>query len=339
MMRLHRRALLSASLLLAFTETGLVAGLSPSLRSTVPRVSAQPAEKVHHVGVLFPGEGPGFRAFRQALRDLGYSEGRNLTITTRWFAGNLDPVPLLAEELVRQKVDVIVAFPDPAALAAKAATSTTPIVFIAGYPVPAGLVSNLARPGSNLTGFAVTEPGFTEKQMALLKEMVPRATRLAALLEPAAYPLPYFLPEVMAAGDKLGLQVQVLRASTAEEIDRAFEAAGKAGADAMHVYATGLFARNHARIAALAKNRRLPVISFWPEFVTAGGLMSYGTNLRDLFVRMAAYVDRILKGARPGDLPVEQPIKYDFAINVKTARELGLTVPPSLLLQADKVIQ
>jgi putative tryptophan/tyrosine transport system substrate-binding protein len=312
--------------------------LGLSLVGTVLGVSAQPAEKVHHVGMLGTREGSAVHAFRQTLRDLGYIEGRNLTITIPAFEGNLDRVPAQAAELVRLQVDVIVASFDPVAAAAKAATTTIPIVFLAGYPVAAGLVPSLGRPGGNLTGFAAAEGGFTEKQMALLKEMVPRAARLAVLLEPASYPEHYYLPEVRAAADKLGLQLQILKASTAEEIDRAFEAASAAKADAMHVYAAPLFRRNEARIATLAKGGRLPVMFYWPEFVTAGGLMSYSANLTDIWVRMAGTVAKILKGARPADLPVEQPSKYNLVINVTTARELGLTVPPSLLLQADRLV-
>jgi putative ABC transport system substrate-binding protein len=317
-----------------------IVALSLSIVAMLPTASAQPAEKVHHVGALGEREGDQrWVAFRQALRDLGYSEGRNLRITARWSERHRDRLPALAAELVRQKVDVIVTYFDPATHAAKAATTTIPIVFFAGYPVAAGLVPSLGRPGGNLTGFAGAEWGFTEKQMALLKELVPRATRLAGLLEPASLPDHYYLPEARAAADKLGLQLQLLKASTVEQIDRAFEAASHGRADAMHVYAAPLFSRSLARIATLAKSRRLPVMYINPEFVTAGGLISYAPDLRDVGARMAGTVDKILKGARPADLPVEQPTKYRLFINVTTARELGITVPPSLLLQADQLVE
>jgi putative ABC transport system substrate-binding protein len=278
------------------------------------------------------------KAFREGLAALGYVEGHNLAVEFRSAQRRTERFPELAAELVRLRVDVIVTFTTPATVAAKEATNTIPIVFHAGQPVAVGLVASLARPGGNLTGVVPNPEGFTGKQLEVLKEMVPRATSMAVLLEP--FPLhPQYLRDTEGAADRLGLKLLTLKVSSAQEIDRAFEAAANARVDAMHVYASPLTSREQKRIVALAKSRRLPAMYFTPDWVTAGGLMSYGPNFPDLHRRMAGLVDKILKGARPGDLPVEEPLSYNLAINAKTARELSLTVPPSLLLRADRLIE
>lgn len=316
-------------------------GLSLGVLSLPRAVLAQPTGKVHHVGLLGTREGPNTPAFRQGLRDLGYVEGRNLVITYRWSEGKAERFPALAAELVNLKMNVVVASGPSAALAAKAATTTIPIVFtLVGDPVGLGLVSSLARPGGSVTGFSSLVPeGFTQKQLELLKEMVPKATRVAVLRDPGSPTSVQPLPQTMEAAEKLSFKVQILDARTPEEIDRAFAAATQGRAEAIHVHGNPVFFINRDRIVELAATSRLPAMYFSSEVVRAGGLMSYGPDLSDLLRRTAGHVDKILKGAKPADLPVEQPTKYDLAINMKTAKALGLTIPQSLLLRADQVIE
>ena len=319
--------------------------LALSLSVAASHIAAQPTGKVYHVGLLGTREGPTTPAFRQGLRELGYAEGRNIALTYRWSDGRAERFPALAAELVNLKVDVLVASGPPAALAAKAATAAIPIVFtFVGDPVGLGLVSSLARPGGNVTGFAsLVEAGpFTQKQLELFKEMVPRATRVAVLRNPGN-PMealgPGSLAHTMAAADKLGLKIQILDARTPEEIDRAFETATQGRAEAIHVHGDVLFGLHRARIVALAATHRLPALYLTSENVLAGGLMSYGPNANDLLRRTAGHVDKILKGAKPADLPVEQPTKFDLFINLKTARALALPVPASLLLRSDHIVE
>jgi putative ABC transport system substrate-binding protein len=303
-------------------------------------VPAQPTGKVHHIGLLGTREGPSTPAFRQGLRELGYVEGRNLVITYKWSEGKAERIPVLAAELVSLKVAVIVASGPQAALAAKAATTTIPIVFtVVGDPVRLGLVSSLARPGGNVTGFSSLVPeGFTGKQLELLKEMVPRATRVAILMNPTN-PMHRASPETVAAAETMGMKLQILEARQPEEIERAFAAAAQGRAEAIHVGGDPMFSVHRARIVELAATHRFPAMYFSTETVRIGGLMSYGPNSSDLLRRTAGHVDKILKSAKPADLPVEQPTKYDLAINVKTAKALGLTVPQSILLRADQILE
>jgi putative ABC transport system substrate-binding protein len=316
-------------------------GLSLAIGSTAALAIAQSAGTVHHVGMLGPpAESPLMAAFRQGMQDRGYSEVHNIRYTYRSPGANPDADrAAMAIELVRLKVDVIVPYGALFTRAAMAATATVPIVFVTDEPVEHGFVSSLARPGGNLTGLSMTIPGFTEKQLQVLKEMVPRAKRMAILISP--YPRwEAYARESQAAADKLGVRLQVLEARTAEDIDRLFAAATakNTGVDAIHVHGTTLINLHRDRIVALAKTRRLPAMYLFPSSVTAGGLMSFGPDFFDLYRRLAGHVDRILKGARPADIPVEDPTKYILAINVRTARELGLTVPQSLLLRADRVV-
>ena len=316
--------------------------LALAISSAPSLVSAQPTAKVYHVGSLGTREGPNTPSFRQGFRELGYIEGRNLLITYKWSEGKAERFPALAAALVSLKVDVIVASGPPAALAAKGATTTIPIVFtVVGDPVGLGLVASLARPGGNITGFSSLVPeGFTEKQLELFKEMLPKATRIAALRNPTnplARGSQVF--QMARAAEKLGLKIQVLDAQTPDEIDRAFETATQHRAEAMHVGGDPFLGLHRARIIALAAKSKLPTLHFAKTDVEAGALMSFGSSIDDLLRRTAGHVDKILKGAKPADLPVEQPTKYELVINMKTARALGLTVPPSLLLRADQVIE
>jgi putative ABC transport system substrate-binding protein len=316
---------------------GTVAG---SLLAASLVAEAQRQNRVFRVGFLRPGQPPKafIDDFQQGLRELGYVEGKNLVIEYRFTDGSTDPLPRLAAELVRLKVDVILASAGPAAVAVESVTNTMPIVF-AGVidPVAFGLVPNLAHPGGNVTGLALSSADLAGKRMQLLKEVVPKLTRVAVLWHPANPSNPPQVKEAQASVGALGLQLQLLPVGGPDDFEAAFEAARGAGgllqADDV------LFTTYRARLVNLAISSRLPAIYAIKEFPDVGGLMSYGAHLPDLYRRAAGYVDKILKGAKPGDLPVEQPTKFELIINLKTAKELGLEIPPSVLLRADEVIQ
>jgi len=302
---------------------------------------AQQAGKVWRIGVLLASDSPNVEAFRQELRKLGYVEGRNILIEYRWHEGKYDRLPALAAELVNLKPDLIlVAGPQPS-LALKAATTTVPIVFAgAADPVGLGLVSSLAHPGGNLTGFATLVPEeFGAKQVQLLKEAVPATARMAVLIRPENPMHRTYLPQTVAAAKKLNIRFQILEVKTPNELDSAFAAATRERADAMQVYGDVFFSAHRTQIVALAAKSRLPVLYLYKADVVAGGLMSYGPILSDMLRRAAGLVDKILKGAKPAELPVEQPTKFELVINLKTAKALGLTIPPSLLARADQVIE
>jgi putative ABC transport system substrate-binding protein len=282
--------------------------------------------------------------FLQGLRENGYVEGRNISIEYRWAETDVDRFPALAVELARLNVDVLVAAGGTrAALAAKRATSTIPIVFTAvGDPVQEGLVASLARPGGNITGSSFFAPQLIGKRVQLLKEAVPEADLIAVLLKPdaaSAEVLQTRLQEADASVRTLGARLKVVEARGPDDFDRAFLDISSAGSGALSVFATPLFVIERKRIAELATTHRLPAVSEFREFAEAGGLMSYGPNIPDLAWRAAGYVAKILKGARPADLPVEQPTKFELVINMKTAKALGLTIPPALLARADEVIE
>ncbi len=282
-------------------------------------------------------------AFRQGLRDLGYVEGRNLVIEYRFAEGKSERLPALAAELVALKVDVIVAVTTPEALAAKKATRTLPIVFVAAAdPVTSGLVSSLARPGGNVTGLSSFFPELVGKRLELLTQAVPGVSRVAVLWHPG------FLPErtekdmlkgAEVTAQALGVRLQFLEARGPADFDRAFSEMTRARAGALTVLGTTMLFNERRRLVDLATKSRLPAVYPWREGVDAGGLMAYGPNIPDLFRRAATYVDKILKGAKPSDLPVEQPTKFELVINLKTAKALGLTIAPSLLGRADEVLQ
>jgi putative ABC transport system substrate-binding protein len=312
-------------------------------------VPAQPAEKVYRIGYLTIGSAPAsgtytppLEGFRQQLRELGWVEGRNIVIEYRFADGRAERLPPLAAELVRLKVDLIYANPTPAALAAKKATSTIPIVGTSlTEPVAVGLVSSLARPGGNVTGVSYAfDMNIFGKQLELLKDVAPKARRVAVLADPTSGPTyPRMLEATTTAGKSLGLDLQVLEVRQPAEFDGAFAAMARERAEALLVMGHPMFFLNRQRLAELAVKHRLPSMSTQEQWVDAGGLMSYGPNFVDLARRGAVYVDRILRGAKPGDLPVEQPTKFDLAINLKTARALGLKVPQALLQRADQVIE
>jgi putative ABC transport system substrate-binding protein len=278
-------------------------------------------------------------AFLQSLRDLGYTEGRNLIIDFLSADGRFARFPALAAECVRLKADIIVALTTPGALAAKQATSTIPIVSgPTGDPVGAGIVASLARPGGNVTGLTQISPGLSAKRLELLKEALPgiaRVSVLANLSDPIAAPQVH---EIESAARALGVQLRVRDVRNPDDLPGAFAAAVREGHKGLLTTIESIFVVHRARIVELAARHRMPAMSPYGEVAEAGGMMSYGPNRLALYRRIAVYVDRILKGAKPGDLPVEQPTKFELVINLKTAKALGITVPHSLLLRADQVI-
>jgi putative ABC transport system substrate-binding protein len=296
---------------------------------------------VARIGILRPGwpVDPYVEAFRQGLRELGYAEGRNVTLEYRWAEGKDERLPGLAADLVRLKVDVIVASGAAPVLAAKQATTVIPIVMpVIGDPVRLGLVASYARPGANVTGFAVQNDELAGKWVQLLKEALPSITRVALLADPAGEGQQVRTAEVAAR--YLGVQSHVLNVDRADGLGTAFAEAKRNHADALIVLGSPLFSTHRTRLVELAAKHRLPTMYHQREFVVgSGGLMSYGADFLDLFRRAATHVDKILKGAKPADLPVEQPTKFELIINLRTAKALGLTISPPLLQRADQIIR
>jgi putative ABC transport system substrate-binding protein len=282
-------------------------------------------------------------AFRQGLRERGYVEGQTIVIEYRFAAGRVERFPDLVAELARLRVDVIVAGSTPAALAAKQVTTRIPIVVaVMADPVRDGLVASLARPGGNITGSTFLAPALVAKRLQLLKEAVPGASRVAVLWHPGLYgehTMRDMLTEAEVAAQTLAVQLQRLEARSPNDFDRAFSAMATNSASALIVFPSPMFYIEHRRLVDLAAKHRLPVIYAFREAVDAGGLMSYGTSIPELFRFAATFVDKILKGAKPADLPVEQPTKFELVINMKTAKALGLTIPQSLLVRADQLIE
>jgi len=305
---------------------------------------AQQAKKVPRIGFL-GGESSSFYAvridaFRQGLNELGYIEGKNIVIEYRYAGGKLDRLPALAKELVGAKPDVIVAATTPSVLAAKQATNTIPIVFVSiADPVASGLVASLARPGENITGLTVLVPELSGKRLELLKEAIPSVIRVAALWNPANPAQELVWKEIQAAAQELRLQLQSLEVRSANDFDIAFEAVLRERTQALIPSPEPLINTQLKRIVEFAAKNRLPAMYGGPEVVDAGGLMSYAPNYTDHYRRTATYVDKILKGTKPADLPVEQPTKFEFVINLKTAKQIGLTIPPNVLARADRVIR
>jgi putative tryptophan/tyrosine transport system substrate-binding protein len=280
------------------------------------------------------------RSFWQGLKETGYVEGENVAIEFRWADNQIDRLPALAAELVRRRVAVIVASAPPAALAAKAATTTIPILFIAGDdPVKIGLVASLARPGGNLTGVNFFVGELTAKRLQLLREMVPAAARIAMLVDPAFTLTEFMVRDAETAARAMGLQIQILNASTSREINAAFANFVRERPDALVVGTGPFFTSRRVQLALLAGRYGVPAIYATRPYTEAGGLMNYGASLTDAYRQVGVYTGRVLKGAKPADLPVVQSSKFELVINAETARMLGLTVPPSLLATADEVIE
>jgi putative ABC transport system substrate-binding protein len=305
---------------------------------------AQPAGRVWRIGYLATQhretQSHLIQAFEEGLRERGYTLGRDIVIEHRSSEGHYERLPALAADLVRLKVDVIVAAATQNVAAAKQATRTIPIVMTdAANPVGTGLVASLARPGGNVTGLSVLTPEMVGKQLELLKELVPGVSRVAVLWNPTRAEHLLLLREAAGAGRSLGLQLQLLEARGPDDLERAFSTMTRERAGALLVLRDGMFLLHQTRIAALAVKSRLPAMYEGKDEVENGGLVGFGPSLRDSFRRAATYVDKILKGAKPSDLPVEQPTKFELVINLKTAKALGLTIPPSLLQRADQVIR
>jgi putative ABC transport system substrate-binding protein len=313
-------------------------------------VNAQPSAKViTRIGLMVTGslESPEARvqldAFRQGLRQLGYTEGRNIAIEYRGADAKIERFPGLAAELVRLDVDLIFAANTPAALAARQATATIPIVAaVMGDPVEDGLVASLAQPGGNVTGLTFLAPELTAKRMQLLKDALPDVSRVAGLWHPGAYgerTMNDMLKATEAVARTLGVQLQLIEVRGAEELERAFSTIMQERAEALFLFPSPMLFLARRRIVELAATHRLPSVSQAREFVELGGLIAYGANINDLFRRSTVYVDKILKGAKPADLPIEQPTRFELVINLKTAKTLGIDVPLPLMIRADEMIE
>jgi putative ABC transport system substrate-binding protein len=313
------------------------------LAVSFPAEAQQPA-KIPRIGFLAtnsPTTSPTrYEAFRSGLREHGYVEGKNIVIEWRYAESKADRLPGLAAELVRLKVDVIVTAGPSSTRASKEATTTIPIVMTNDPdPVATGVVASLARPGGNITGLATLSPEISGKQLELLKEIVPRLSRVAVLGTSTQPGNAQSLKETELAAGAFGVKLQYLDVLDPKDIETAFRAAGKRRADVVLVLGGPVLNSHRTQIADLAAKNRLPAVYPQPEFMDAGGLMFYGPSITEMFRRAATYVDRILKGAKPGDLPVEQPKKFELEINLKAAKQIGLTIPPNVLVRADKVIK
>ena len=325
------------------TRRGFVGTLAGSILAAPLTTWAQQG-KTYRIGILEPVaaslNAPNLEAFRRGLRELGYVDGQNVVIEDRSADGNQERFPELASELVRLNVDVVLTTGTPGALAAKKATSTIPVVIAgAGDPVGSGIVASLARPGGNITGLSAFNLEIYAKRVELLRELVPKLSRIAGLFNMGNPVLPLQWKEVERAARTFGLPAQLLDVRKPDDLGRAFEAATRQRAGALVVSLDGLTQANRRTIIDLAAKQRLPAMYGSDEFVRAGGLVSYATNRPHLYYRAASYVDKILKGAKPDDLPVEQPTKFELLINFKTAQALELTIPKALLGRADEVIE
>jgi ABC-type uncharacterized transport system substrate-binding protein len=329
--------------IMRLSAAGLIVTLALAILVTPLAPEAQPPTHVHRIGYLLGGtreQEPFLEAFLEAMRALGYVEGQNLVMEYRAAAGQYERLPALAAELVRLPVDVLLAAITPAALAAKDATTTIPIVLLGvGNPVGNGLVASLAQPGGNVTGVTSLSSDLVGKQLEFLKDVLPTVSRVAIVWDPANPSHALIVREADVAAQRLGVQLHRVEVRGPEAFDGAFAAMTKAHVGALLVLGGNIAFEHRSRLAELAATSRLPTMHNFRPFVEVGGLMAYGPSSRDLRRRAAVYVDKILKGAKPADLPVEQPTKYELVINLKTAQALGLTIPPTLLFQANEVIQ
>jgi len=322
----------------------LVIALGAGALAAPFRIHAQPVKNSVVVGILGvqdqPSAEPLLSAFKQVLQEFGYVEGKNLTLHLRFADGKLERVPGLATELVTLKVDVIVSFGTVTTIALQKATSTIPIVMANTFdPVGTGMVKTLARPGGNITGLSSLAVDLGGKYLEMLLSVAPKLSGVAVLLNPGNQSNPLFLKSIQSAALKTNSKILPLEARTAPEIENGFSAMTQGKAGAVIVARDGFFLQQARQIADLAMKNRLPSISEQADYAEAGGLMSYGVNQGEQFRRAATFVEKILKGAKPADIPVEQPTKFEFVINVKTAKALGVTIPQSVLLRADRLIQ
>jgi len=316
----------------------LLGGASIAARALRAQQKAMPVIGYLHYGS--PGLfAPFMAAFHRGLSETGYVEGRNVAIEYRWAEGRYDRLPALAGELVGRKVDVIAAFGPPSARAAKSATSTIPIVFGSGDPVREGLIAGLARPGGNLTGVSLLTVELMAKRLELLSELVPQAGMIALLVNQNDANAERIIKDVQEAARAKGVQLHVLKAGSESEIDAAFPALVQLQAGGLVVGTDPFFNSRREQLVSLAARHTVPAIYEWREFAAAGGLISYGSSLTSVYRQIGIYTGKILNGAKPADLPVEQPTRFELVVNLNTAKDLGLTVPPSILARADEVIE
>ena len=328
---------------------GLAVILTGGPAAALLGAEAQPAEKVARIGFLTPGSlaypetRASLEAFQQALREHGYTEGKNIAVEYRAADGRIERLPALAAELVRLKVDLIVAGATPGVRAARQATTTIPIVGLSmGDPVRDGLVASLSKPGGNVTGTTFLGPELVPKRLELLKEALPAASRVAILWHPGAFgeqTMEDMWKQAEASARALRLRIRRVEVRSPDEFDRAFSTIVRERDQALFVFPSTMLFTERRRLVELAAKHRMPLLGNAREFAMAGGLIAYGASLLESTRRAASYVDKILKGAKPGDLPVEQPTKFELVINLKTARALGVTIPKTVLLQADQVIE
>jgi putative ABC transport system substrate-binding protein len=318
----------------------LALGLALSLLFVFPHCADAQSEKIAKVGVLWPNPPATFEFMRQSLSELGYTEGRNIVFEYRWAQDKLAQLPELAAQLVRLKVDVIISLAPPATLAAKNATQTIPIVFVGiGDPIASGLVASLGRPGGNLTGTTRMLSEMSIKHVEFLKQAAPRLSRLTILWNPANSSHRPALQAAESVASALAVRVQAVEVRAPTDLDDVFAAMVRDHVDGVLFLADPIFFIHLERMARLVTATSLPAISNFTEFPKLGGLMGYAPSIPDEFRRAATHVDKILKGAKAGELPIQQPTKFDLVINLKTAKALGLTIPPSLLLRADQIIE
>jgi putative tryptophan/tyrosine transport system substrate-binding protein len=318
-------------------------GLCAMLLALSLSAQAQQPAGIPRIGILLPTTAsfylPRLEAFRQRLRELGYVEGKNIVIEYRYAEGKLERLPDLAAELIQRKVGVIITA-GPAILAAKNASSTIPIIFgAADDPVASGIVASLARPGGNITGLSLMTPDLNGKRLELLKEAFPKIARVAFLWGPGGTRGNLTLADMEAAAKALGLQLQSLPVRGLDDFESAFARAKTEGAQALVTTVSPLINTQQRQVLDFAAKNALPAMYTASEYVEAGGLMSYAPNTSDLYRRAADFVDKILKGTKPGDIPVEQPTKFEFIVNLKTAKQIGVTIPPNVLARADRVIR
>ncbi len=327
----------------AFVGSLAALAMSPTFMFTLQSAYAQQPASPRRIGVLLGGsshEEKVQQAFRQGLLDAGYVEGRDVVIEWRSADGDYTRLPQMAADLVQSRVDVIVVRSTPAAEAAKRATSTIPIVLaIVADPIVTGLVASFSHPGGNVTGLSAMTEDLSAKRLQLLKEALPRLTRVAVLWNPDTAFHKGVIEQLKASAPSLSIKLKFVSAQTPEEFDAAFSAMKQARVQALYVIEDALFFTNRKTLVRLASNARLPIVYWIKEFAEDGGLMSYGASYADLMRRSAGYVDKILKGAKPGDLPIEQPTKFELVVNLKTARAFGITIPQSILVRADEVIR
>jgi ABC-type uncharacterized transport system substrate-binding protein len=311
------------------------------LFASVYLAEAQEPKNIPRLGILFIGSRnqPHLEAFKQGLRELGYTEGRNIVLEYRYAEGNNNRLPELAAELVRDKVDIIVTTASVSALAARAVTKTIPIVMTSGNPLETGLAASLAKPGGNVTGLSTLGADLSGKRLELLRETFPKTTRIAVLRSPQEYEAVTGYKETQEAAQAFSLRLHSIEVQSANDFEHAFAQMKKAHDSALVVILSPMVTLNSRRIVELALKYRLPGMYPTKQFAEEGGLMAYGPLMADLYRRAATYVDKILKGAKPADLPVQQPTKFELVINLKAAKQIGLTISPNVLARADKVIK